>query len=67
MFGNLRPASEDPDGDPADQGMYGGDYMADPSAGYPYSNPNDEAMYRGGAFGDEDYYEDKDNNRRNSC
>ncbi|MFB2895719.1 translation initiation factor [Aerosakkonemataceae cyanobacterium BLCC-F50] len=66
MSGNVRPASEDPYGDPADVGMSGGGYMPEPYAGDPYTNPQEEVMSRGGEFGDEDYYEDEGNNRRNS-
>ena len=62
MFGDVRPASEDPYGDPADVGMFGD---VRPASEDPYGDPADVGMY-GGDVGNEEYYEDDRNERRNS-
>lgn len=77
----VRPASQDPYGDPADVGMFGNvrpaseDPYGDPAdagmfgdqyANEPYTNTPDDVMYGSGEVSNEEYYEDDRNERRNS-
>jgi len=59
----VRPASEDPYGDPADVGMFGD---VRPASEDPYGDPADVGMYGSGEVSNEEYYEDDRNERRNS-